>query len=379
MSPFSVTMLKKLNYHFSLFFPKRVCENLWNQIEQRQYERKIKACCVIQSTLIAFVCRLSGLRDITSRCNHLLLTKNFDSISKSFLRISFLSYVKKMVEFITSTYRPRSGDLVAIDSMPLTLPKTQRHNCKTYNSKTVGGGVLWEYMINKTGKRSPVKILEIVQGAWHDSKIIRSVKLISRGPVYLMDRGFYALDLLNQWVEQKVHFIVRVKKSCLKYEPIKDLCPPVKIGKQIIHCDCIVRLGGPQAKAHPQLRLLWVILPNNEDLILATDLFYWTPYKILESYKKRHHIERFHRYLKDSLGLAHLYSFDQRGIEFLIYCAVLMALLLVMTDNTKTMETIKVLIQQLKEMRRSLGLGTKWKRNIATKHRSKSTILEITV
>ena len=320
---------------------------------------------------MAFVRRLSGLRAVTERCYHRLHTHNFSSLSPALSRLSSLAFVRAMVGILETPEPPGQDDLVGIDGMAVTLPKTQRHRCKKYNHRTVGGGVVWTYMINAAAGVTPVNVLKVVEGAWHDSKIMRGVTLIPNGPIYLMDRGFYALEVIRKWVGEKVRFIVRVKEKNLVYTIVRPVSKPRMLGNRRLQLDAIVRLGGAQAKAHPTVRLLVAVLPSGEKLILATDRWTWSAERVLEAYRKRWHIERFHRFLKDTVGLAHLYSFGQSGISFLLYTALLLALLLYFSAPNLSGETITILRTMLKTVRKALGLGTPWKRNTFTPRRSK--------
>lgn len=308
---------------------------------------------------------------MVERCAHLLQTTSFNSLSYALRRPSSLAFVKRMVGVLEATHEPGKGQLVGVDGMALTLPRTQRHQCKKLNRNTVGGGVVWAYMIEVAKGVCPVKILRIVEGAWHDTTIMATIELVPRGPIYLMDRGFYAFKLLQKWLKEKVRFIVRARQRDLVYTVLRTVCQPRKIANLCVTLDAVVRLGAPSAKLHAVVRLVIAILPSGEKLILATDRFGWSAQRILAAYKKRWHIERFHRFIKETLGLAHLYSFHQSGIMFLLHVAVLLALLMLLADASPVGETICVLRRALRSLRQSLGLGTPWKRNTYTRRRKK--------
>lgn len=319
--------------------------------------------------MVALVGRVSGLRELTERCRRWLGTTNFSSLSHALRRPSSLGFVRALVQQLQPDGEAAQDELVAIDSMAVTLGRTRRHRCKKFNNATVGGGVLWTYRIRTAPGLCPVEVLKVVQGAWHDSKLMRGIELIARGPLYLMDRGFYALELIDQWLNDQVRFIVRVRRRSLVYEVLRTVSARRRIGDKRLELDAVVRLGGSRAKAHPQVRLLIAVLPSGEQLILATDRLDGSAEKVLASYRKRWHIERFHRFLKDALGLAHLYSFHQSGIHFLIYTALLVAMLLVLGRNDGHGETIDLLYRALREVRRTLGLGFPWRRNACVHHR----------
>lgn len=279
---------------------------MWKDIQPHNYVYLILPAALVRAFVVAFVLRLSGLRAVGQRCARGLGNAAFNSIGEALARHVSLSYVRALVERLQATHAPGDEQLVAIDGMALTLAKTRRHRCAKFNNNTVGGGVVWSWMIDMARGVSPLKVLKVVTGAWSDSKVMRDVALIANGPVYLMDRGFYALELLRQWLCDEVRFIVRVRGNRLVYEVLRDLNAPGRIGAHQLLRDAVVRLGAPKAKAHPVVRLIHVRLVSGEDLILATDRLEWSTQRVLDSYKKRWHIERFHRFLKDTLGLAHL-------------------------------------------------------------------------
>lgn len=308
---------------------------------------------------------------MVERCGHLLQTGNYSSLAPCLRRASSLAFVRGLVERLEAGGAPRAGELVALDGMAVSVPKTQRCHCRKMNNKTVGGGVIWSYCIGARPGSCPVKVLKVVEGAWHDAAVMRTVRLAARGPIYLMDRGFYAFDLLEKWLEARVHFIVRVRAKDLVYTPLRRLSRRQGAGALKVIVDAWVRLGAPSAKRHPNLRLIVAILPSGEKLVLATDLRTWPCQNILAAYKKRWHIERFHRFVKDTIGLAHLYSFDPNGVAFLLYTALLLCLLLFLSANGVASETIQALRKALRAIRAALGMGTPWKRNSCIVSRGK--------
>jgi hypothetical protein len=349
-----------------------VCKELWAKVESRDYERTIQPWDLVRATMMAFVTRLSGLRAIAERCGGRLGTTNFSSLSHAFSRASSLAFVQELLGVLQCRHTPGPGELVPIDGMAVTLPKAQRHNCAKYNHKTVGGGVVWAYMIHARKDLCPIQILKVIRGAWHDSTVMRQVALIARGPTYLMDRGFYCLELLQTWLDQRVHFIVRCRGNRFQYEPIERRDHPRTHRGLPIVWNGLARLGCPKAKVRPVVRLVIATLSSGEQLILASDHLDWSAGRLLDAFKQRWHIERFHRFLKDTLGLAHLYNFRQNGIEFLLHVALLTALLLFLSETHPSGETIAILRRVLRDVRRALGLGTPWKRNTYSPRRAKS-------
>jgi len=337
---------------------------LWREVEPRGYAYALSPHGLVSAFMLALLARLPGLRAVTQRCPRLVGTRNFSSLAAALRRPSLLRFARALVEQLQGAWRGQGGQLVALDSMAVTLRSTLRHHCAKSNRHTAGGGVVWAYLIKARRGVCPVQVLEIVRGAWHDSKILRTVSLCAHGPVYLMDRGFYCFDLLEQWLAQGVHFIVRVRERSLLYEVIEPCSAPRRIDALWLELDARVKLGGRTAKTHPCVRLIIARLASGQRLILASERWAWSAERILRAYNQRWQIERFHKLVKEALGLAHLYSFTQNGLEFLLWTALLLALLLFASATPEHAGwTIDTLREALRAARALLGLGALWRRN----------------
>lgn len=278
-----------------------------------------------------------------------------------------------------------------LDSMPVSLPNTRRHNCAKMNNKTVGGGVLWGLCVTAGRTRCPLQVLAIMEGAWHDSKVVRKVRFLAHGPLYLMDRGFYAFDLLHQWLTCGVRFIVRARGGKdLYWESVKELggCRALRAKtsargpgrRAVVLFDGVARLGVPTRRGpRPTVRLLIVQLVSggkSEELALASSELSMDAQKLLDLYGRRWEIEEFHRVIKRTIGLAHLYSFRQRGIETLLGIAALLAMLLWLEENPllkiedRKRSTIAQMLREIiRKTRRTLGIPDPWKPNTIGRRR----------
>lgn len=278
--------------------------------------------------------------------------------------------VRALLNCLGNDEQMKRGELVAVDSMPLTLPATRRHGCRAINRASVGGAILWAFRIRAPRGVNPVRILKIISGPWHDTQTIADVALKPRGPIYLMDRGFWSISLVRQWLKQKVRFILRVNKQDFTYRMIetRGAARPAPFGATILH-DGVAELGGPQRKNKPTVRLVIAVLADGTDLILVSDQFSASAETLLAAYRQRWQIERFHRFLKSTLGLAHLYSFHETGIFFLAHVAVLLALLLFLGAPANCGSTVETMRAAFEALRRSIGEGTHWQRNMTNRRR----------
>lgn len=336
------------------------------------YPHKITCDALVRVFMSAYARRMSGLREIAAAFGGALGTDKFGSISPALSRPSSLAYVQGLVKSLEARHRPGKDRFVALDSMAAALQATQRHRCQRMNNKTAGGGVLWAFMIDAVPGCCPVRVLKVMAGAWNDSHQMAGIELIAKGPIYLMDRGFFSLRLIQSWMEQEVRFILRAK-TLVGVQRLGQLSKPRQYRGGRIVSDRLVRLGGAQAKAHPEVRMIEARI-GKTFLRVVTSEMDWSAEQVLDGYKKRERIERFHRFLKEALGFAHLYSFSHEGIMFLLHTALLLAMLLIIDDPaTRAMEVVAALRKALKSLRASLGLSYIWKRNIRPASRYKNS------
>lgn len=335
-----------------------------HELRRTHHGFTIRALDLLRVMMFTMLCRLPGLRDTQARVGHWLGTKNFSSIAAALARPWALGFVRRLIErLIEMSPEPGHDELLALDSMAVSLPSTRRHKCKRMNDKSVGGGVIWSFQINARPGVCPIRPLKIVDGAWNDAGQMPDVELIAHGPVYLMDRGFFGLKLIEKWLGQGVRFILRSKKL-VGVQTLEQLSRPRRHGRIFILSDEKVRLGGPKAKGHPVVRMIRARIGAETILSLVTGEWDWSAERILDAYKQRWRIEEYHRFIKETVGLAHLYSFSQTGIMFLLHAATLMCMLLFMAEPNPSGQTISVLRRALKALRNALGISGFWRRNM---------------
>lgn len=310
----------------------------------------------------AYVFRMPGLRHVARASG----IDCFSSLSHALSRPSSLAFISRLLGRFSGLYRPRRLSLVALDSMPVSLPDSQRHNCPKLNNQTAGCGILWAFDLDCPKGQCPVQVLgHATKGGWIDSVLMREVELEPNGPVYLMDAGFRSYDLCDKWLNQAVNFIMRLPYSGLRYEVIRPLSKP----RGNIALDAIVRLGAQSRRGKRPIVRLVIVRHEKKKIVLVTGLFSWPAKKVSDSYKRRWEIEGIHKVLKDTIGLAHLYNFRLEGILFLTYCALLLAVLLFLSEDKISSETLPTIFRScIQKLRRELLIPDLWKRNTVTKH-----------
>lgn len=202
--------------------------------------------------LMAILRYAPGLRATARYGAALLGTAHASTLSYALRRRSTLAMVRAMVERLSGAGRFAADALVAVDGMAITFWDSRPHGCARFAPGVAGGGVIWAMALG--GRRSAgaaVRVLRLVEGAWSDAGQMRTVALQAGGPVYLMDRGFWSLGLIERWLAEGVRFIVRATAAQLRWRTLSVRGPARRAGRLRIERDVVARLGAESAKRRP--------------------------------------------------------------------------------------------------------------------------------
>jgi hypothetical protein len=332
---------------------------------------------VIKALLRAFILDLPGLREIVRRFPTDLGRANFSTLAYALRNPAMLMLAQDLVRHLSAQCPPATtAHLVVIDAMPITLGYGRGRSCRRYNNVARGGGVLWALWLKPPPGACPLAQLSLMRGAWSDVKLLRAATwattLIAAGPIYLLDRGFFAIDLVAAWLTQGVHFIQRAPLDQVHVQCERVCGPPRQVDRVQVLRDEIGTLGvATRRGARPRVRLVWGTLPGGEELILVSDLLAWNAARLLRAYAQRRHVESFHRRVKQQIGLGHLYSFQPLGIELELEVVVLLVLLAALALGGRCgRRCLTMLDQALQSLRLSAGLApTRWRPNLPVAHR----------
>lgn len=380
MKPHTSFQLTKILPTFRNLYPRQLLHEM--QAELRPSSRYVRKVCPIEmvdAMIRAIVLQLSSQAEIVHR-NKKLGVRSRSALSYN-LSLSWMArFVGEMLRYLLRerpSYDPRicKHPRTLLDTMPVLLQRTQRGHCERFNNVAKGCGVMGAFNLDAQPGQCPVAILGIFHGTWNDTYRVRNAELISNGPIYIADRGFYSLETLQLWRGRNVHFIVRAKRKYMSFDIEKTLkVTRNRKRKARVESDQIVTLKTKTTNITVRVRLLKAYIGKDEDLWLVTDQFDATVDQLLDSYRLRGGIEVYHRFVKNSLGLAHLYSYNQTGIETQIYLITVVAnvLFLSATEGMLNDQDVqKVLRQMLKYIRAQLGLPMRWRRNTVAQRRNK--------
>jgi hypothetical protein len=336
-------------------------------VEPRHYARRVQATALIGVMMMALLRYAPGLRATARYGGALLRTAHASTLSYALRRASTLAMAQAMLERLSGPPHFAADALVAIDGMAITFLDSRPHGCARFSPGTAGGGVIWAMQVAGRLRGAPVRVLRVMRGIWSDAGQMRTLGLQAQGPVYLMDRGFWSLTLIERWLKDRVRFIVRATAAQLRWEALEVRGAARTAGPLRIEHDVVARLGARTARHRPVVRLVCARLANGKDLLLISDRMQWSAERIAHAYRQRWRIENFHKWIKQAAGLAHLYSLQQRGIEVLLHVTLLLALLIWNWQQSQRpggTNWVHALQHGLQALREAVGLMGRWRPNV---------------
>jgi hypothetical protein len=169
--------------------------------------------------------------------------------------------------------------------------------------------------------------------------------IVSPGQTGVLDRGYQAHDLFDQWQKEKKYFVCRIKAST------KKICIEAKKinPESNVFYDAIVLLGTPGVnQTKTPLRVVGYIV-NGTKYWVATSRFDLSAEQIAFIYKLRWDIEKFFAWWKRHLKVYHLIARSEYGLMVQILAGLITYLLLAIYCREQHNE--KVSIKRVRELR----------------------------
>jgi len=164
--------------------------------------------------------------------------------------------------------------------------------------------------------RLPVEIWFIENAKASDTKFeVDILNLATSGTLLLLDRGFYHFKFWHQLIEQKVHFITRLKKGAvLQFQQVFTNSYSIR--------DRVVRMGaGTDKMPYVTLRLVEIKSGKTWHSYLTSvlDPLILPPYVVADLYSRRWRIEEAFNTVKRLLGLSYLWTGSINGIKLQLW------------------------------------------------------------
>ena len=173
-------------------------------------------------------------------------------------------------------------------------------------------------------------------------------KIIEPGQTGVMDRGYQAHHLFDQWQLDNCHFVCRIKESTHR-----DIIEQFHVQKEShIFFDAKVLLGTPSLNQTKEpVRLVGYEVDDTQYWV-ATDRYDLTAEQIASVYKLRWDVESFFAWWKRHLNVYHLFARSKNGLMVQILSGLITYLLLAIYCHEQHGEPVS--IRRVRELRNQI-------------------------
>jgi len=170
-------------------------------------------------------------------------------------------------------------------------------------------------------------------------------KILGKGQTGVMDRYYQRHLLFDQWQEEGVHFICRIKKSThlgiLEHHAVPE--------GSMIFMDVTAILGSSEDNRTKKPVRVVAYRVDGKEYFIATDRFDLTAEQVAQAYKLRWDIEIFFGWWKRHLRVYHLIARSKHGLMVQILAGLITYLLLAIYCREQHNETVS--IKRVRELR----------------------------
>jgi hypothetical protein len=193
-------------------------------------------------------------------------------------------------------------------------------------------------------------------GELRESAVLQ--RSLEPGRCYVNDGAYATYGLMNDVIDIGSSFVTRIREDCV-HEVIEERELTPEACKAGIIRDVLVKLGGADPVNHPVRLITLEVEPHLrrtrkadrphggatdkaysgsrvcDRLMIVTNLIDLPSDLTALIYRQRYSVELFFRFLKQLLGMRHLLSRRQEGLDTQIYCAVIVCLLINLMTGKK--------------------------------------------
>ena len=272
----------------------------------------------------------------------------------------FTDLQKKAAGVLPSQYS-ELGDLVAIDGS--LIDGVLSMHWADYRTKSKKAKLHFGLDLNHAIPRK----LFLTEGNGAERPFVS--KIIEPGQTGVLDRGYQAHHLFDQWQLDGCHFVCRIKESTHK-----DILEEYPVRKNShIFFDAKVLLGTPNANQTKEtVRLVGYIIEGKKYWI-ATDRNDLSAEQVALVYKLRWDVETFFAWWKRHLNVYHLFARSENGLMVQILSGLITYLLLAIYCHEQHNETVSIRrVRQLRTQIRNEALRQAAEKAAAQKEKRKS-------
>lgn len=248
--------------------------------------------------------------------------------------------LQKKAAAVLPTQHVELGELVAIDGS--LIDSVLSMYWAEYRSKSKKAKLHLGFNLNHGIPRK----LFLTEGNGAERPFVSSI--IDPGQTAVLDRGYQAHHLFDQWQYDGCHFVCRIKgktqKEILEEYPLPE--------KSNVFFDAKVLLGTPNVNQTEQPVRLVGYTVDDKNYWVATDRFDLTAEQVALAYKLRWDIEKFFAWWKRHLKVYHLFARSKNGLMVQILSGLITYLLLAIYCHEQHGEAVS--IRRVRQLRNEI-------------------------
>lgn len=273
------------------------------------------------------------------------LSRKLDQIPTELLEWMFLQLASKAQQRNSSFSSKRSslGKLHIIDSSTIRLP-LQLGSWARMSTKSSGVKMHLRLVVEDSDEPFPDAMVPSTLNVGDRTGAVELV--VDPEAIYVMDRGYDDYGRMDQWVQNKMKFVIRMRDRALT-TIIEEY--PLTNGSKITQ-DAKVVVGGTFRSMENPIRLVEFRDEQGRLYRIFTSVWDKSAEEIAQIYKNRWLIELYFKWLKQHLCLKKLHSHKPQAIWNQLFLALIAALLVdQIRFETQTSKTNWQLLQILRE------------------------------
>ena len=171
------------------------------------------------------------------------------------------------------------------------------------------------------------------------------------GAMYVFDRGYVDYKKFDEYCDQGISFVTRLKDSA-----VYQLVDHHLVEHENILSDSVILLGTPQKQMNHLLRLIEAVDSQGHVIRIVTNRFDMTAEEIGAIYRSRWAIELFFKWIKQHVRIKSFYGTSEKAVWNQIFLALIAySLLLLVKLETQTSHSLLQISRWL--------IGLIWKRS----------------
>ncbi|MFQ6609081.1 MAG: IS4 family transposase [Fidelibacterota bacterium] len=277
----------------------------------------------------------NGLRSATGNLNHLGVSLAPSKSSLSYINMhrnwevfrdyyfALLKILSKDVPFQRIKFKSTLKKIFILDSTTITLCLSVFDWARYRQTK----GAIKLHMLLDYDSCLPTYVC-MTDGKFSDVRIAQQLKFPPDSLV-VMDRAYLDFGMLYQWHQDKVKFVIRLKKNIM-FKRRQEYALPENEDQHILVDELISLSPFGSGRQYPE-KLRRVVVwddVNKQTIEIITNQFTWTAATIAELYKQRWQIEIFFKTLKQLLKIKTFVGTSENAVLIQIWTALITILLL---------------------------------------------------